>query len=156
MIRPKNYGAKRLSFEVLLGYNLTMNMFDKIVQWNNERGLIEKGFNHEKEVSFIIEELLESTGNYNSINAREKANAIAADITQGAQHDPAVIIDALFDTIIFATGAMAKLGYNPSDVMDEGFKEINSRTGTLIDGKFVKDTNVEMYKADFTRCKKNS
>jgi predicted HAD superfamily Cof-like phosphohydrolase len=130
-----------------------MNMFDKIVAWNTERGLIEKGFNHQKEVSFIIEELLESTGNYDSITAREKATEIALEITRDAQHEPEQIIDALFDTIIFATGAIVKLGYNPSDVMNEGFKEINSRTGTMVDGKFVKDPNAAKYTADFSTCK---
>lgn len=128
-------------------------MFEKIVKWNQERGLIKKGFDHTKETSFIIEELLESTGNYDSINARQRAEEIAKDITKDAEHDPEKIIDALFDIIIFATGAMAKLGYNPSLSMEEGFKEINSRTGTLIDGKFVKDQNAEMYTADFSKCK---
>ncbi|MFT7328069.1 MAG: hypothetical protein ACI870_000247 [Crocinitomicaceae bacterium] len=133
-----------------------MNMFEKIVQWNRERGLIEKGFNHTKETSFIIEELLESTGNYDSISARERATEIASQITHDAKHEPEVIIDALFDIIIFATGAMAKLGYDPTKAMDEGFKEINSRNGTLIDGKFVKNLDAEMYEADFTSCKLNS
>ena len=31
-----------------------MNMFEKIVRWNQERGLIERGFNHKIEASFII------------------------------------------------------------------------------------------------------
>lgn len=130
-----------------------MDMFEKIVQWNTERGLIERGFDHTKETSFIIEELLESTGNYDSINAREKAEKIANEITAGSKGNDEEIIDALFDIVIFASGAMAKLGYNPSKVMDEGFKEINSRTGTLVDGKFVKDPNAKKYEADFTNCK---
>ena len=129
-----------------------MNMFDKIVEWNRERGLLEKGFNHEKEVSFIIEELLESTGNYDSLSARNEAVAMAQKITADSQNNPDQIIDTLFDIIIFATGAMAKLGYNPSKVMDEGFREINSRTGTLVDGKFVKDPNTQTYTADFSTC----
>ncbi len=129
-----------------------MNMFDKIVEWNRERGLLEKGFDHEKEVSFIIEELLESTGNYDSLSARNEAVAMAQKITADSQNNPDHIIDALFDIIIFATGAMAKLGYNPSKVMDEGFREINSRTGTLVDGKFVKDPNAQTYTADFSTC----
>lgn len=130
-----------------------MDMFEKIVQWNTERGLIERGFDHTKETSFIIEELLEATGNYDSISAREKAEKIANEITVGSKGNNEEIIDALFDIVIFASGAMAKLGYNPSKVMDEGFKEINSRTGTLIDGKFVKDPHAKKYKADFTKCK---
>lgn len=132
-----------------------MNMFEKIIEWNRERGLIKRGFNHVKETSFIVEELLESTGNYDSITARDKASEIASQITLNAKHEPEVIVDALFDIIIFATGAMAKLGYDPTKVMDEGFKEINSRTGSMIDGKFVKDPSAEMYVADFINCKLN-
>ncbi|MAQ77293.1 hypothetical protein CL684_02095 [Candidatus Campbellbacteria bacterium] len=129
-----------------------MDMFEKIVRWNEERGLLGKEFDHQKEVSFILEELLESTGNFDSISARERAEQLAAEITQNTQHDNETIIDALFDIMIFATGAMAKLGYNPSKVMDEGFKEINSRTGNLVDGKFIKDPQAKKYEADFSTC----
>lgn len=132
-----------------------MNMFEKIVQWNNERGLIERGFDHTNEVSFIIEELLESTGNIKSEEARERALHYANEIITNPDGNPESVIDALADIIVYATGAMAKIGYNPSDVMDEVYKEINSRTGTLIDGKFVKDLDAETYTADFTRCKLN-
>lgn len=130
-----------------------MNMFEKIIIWNKERGLIKRGFNHQKEVSFIIEELLESTGNYDSISAREKAETLASEITKNTQAQPEQIIDALFDIIVFATGAMAKLGYDPTKVTEEGFKEINSRTGKLVDGKFIKDVDAEMYTANFSNCK---
>lgn len=130
-----------------------MDMFEKIIEWNRERGLLEKGFNHEKETSFIIEELLESTGNYNSINAREKAEQYAKEITSDVNSKDHEVIDALADIIVFATGGIAKLGYNPSAVMNEVYKEINSRTGTLIDGKYVKDPNAKKYEADFTHCK---
>ena len=78
-----------------------MNMFEKIVKWMHQRGLIAKGFDHTNEASYIIEELLESTGNYDSINAREKALHIATEITKNTKHDPEKIIDALFDIIIF-------------------------------------------------------
>jgi predicted HAD superfamily Cof-like phosphohydrolase len=132
-----------------------MDMFQKIVQWNQQRGLLTKGFNHQKEVSFIIEELLESTGNYDSLTAREKAEEIASQITADSQENPEHIIDALGDIIVFATGAMAKLGYNPSSIMNEVHKEIDSRTGTLIEGKFVKDLDAQKYTADFTNCKLN-
>ena len=118
---------------------ICMDMFQKIVAWNRQRGLLAKGFNHQKEVSFIIEELLESTGNYDSLSAREKAGEMATEITINSQENPDQIIDALADIIVFATGAMAKLDYDPSAVMNEVHKEINSRTGSLIDGKFVKD-----------------
>ena len=132
-----------------------MDMFQKIIKWNKERGLLERGFNQEKETSFIVEELLEASGNYNSLDAREKATQYAKEITKDSKGNEHEIIDALFDIIIFATGAMGKLGYNPTQVMEEGFMEINSRTGVMIDGKFVKDTNAETYTADFSKCKTN-
>ncbi len=130
-----------------------MDIFEKIVLWNKERGLLEEGFNYKKEVSFIAEELLESTGKYNSINAREKAELLTQEIASSESKDKEVIADAFADIIVFATGALAKLGYNPSKIMDEVYKEIDSRKGKLIEGKFVKDTNVIPYKANFEICK---
>ena len=130
-----------------------MTIFEKIVKWNNERGLIEKGFNHSKEVSFIIEELLESTGKYDSLSAREKSEIISKEIVVSDDVNKEKIIDAFADIIVFATGAIAKNGYNPDKVMEEVCKEIDSRKGKLIDGKFVKDKDVEMYKPDFEGCK---
>ncbi len=131
-----------------------MTIFDQIVKWNEERKLLEKGFNQEKEVSFIVEELLESTGKYDSLTARTKAEAITKDICQDLDTNPETVIDALADIIVFATGGMAKLGYDPNTVMSEVLKHINSRTGKIIDGKFVKDTDVEIYQPDFNKAKK--
>ena len=132
-----------------------MDMFEKIVDWNEERGLIKQGFNHEKEISFIIEELLESTGNYNSESAQVRAQNYAQEIMFGAEHNKDNIIDAMGDIIVFATGAIAKNGYNPSLVMEEIYKEINSRKGLLVSGKFVKNSNAERYYANFSHCKNN-
>lgn len=130
-----------------------MDIFQKIVRWNEERGLIERGFDHAKEASFIVEELLESTGNYDSITAREQAMTYANEMIGTAEASKEQIVDAMADIIVFATGAIAKNGYDPSKVMDEVYKEINSRTGKLIDGKFVKDTDAKIYQADLGSCK---
>lgn len=62
------------------------------------------------------------------------------------------IVDAFADIIVFSTGAIIKNGYNPEKVMDEVLKEIESRSGKIIDGKFVKDLNVKTYKANFSEC----
>jgi len=130
-----------------------MSILKKIVDWNNERGLIKKGFNHEIEMSFIVEELLESTGKFNSEDAREEALKIAKVINEDSKAEPEHIIDAFADIIVFATGAIAKNGYDPDKVMDEVYKEIDSRKGKLVDGKFVKDLDAERYIADFSECK---
>jgi predicted HAD superfamily Cof-like phosphohydrolase len=117
--------------------------------------LIEKGFNHKVEMAHIIEELMESTGKEDSLSARELAEKKADVILAGSKNtNKEEIVDAFADIIVFATGSIAKLGYNPEKVMDEVLKEIESRTGKMIDGKFVKDPNPEMYKADFSKAKK--
>jgi len=125
-----------------------MDLFQKIVKWNEERNLLSKPFNHEKEVSFIVEELLESTGSYNSETARDYAAEIVTETNPTKEE----IVDAFADIIVFATGAITKCGYSPSQVMDEVYTEINSRTGKIVEGKFVKDTDVVPYKADFSKC----
>jgi len=131
-----------------------MDMFQKIVEWNRERGILQLEFNQVKETSFIVEELLESTGHYDSVSAREKALVLAADIVGTPDTSPEQIVDAYADIIVFATGAMAKLGYDPSKVMEEVYKEIHSRTGEMVEGKFVKNPEAKVYQADFTDCKR--
>lgn len=130
-----------------------MDILTKIVEWNKERGLIERGFNHKKEASFIIEELLESTGNYDSLSAQENVDTYTNEIITDTPENTEILVDAWADIIVFATGAIAKLGYDPKAVMDEVYKEISSRTGTLIDGKFVKDPTAKIYKAELAKCK---
>lgn len=132
-----------------------MNMFEKIVKWQEERGLDKDPFNHVKETSFILEELLESTGYFDSVTAREKALQYANDIVGETSPTPEQVVDAWADIIVFATGAIMKLGYNPSKVMDEVYQEINSRTGKMVDGKFVKDPEAKLYEANFKNCKRD-
>jgi len=130
-----------------------MDWFQRVLEWNKERNLLALGFNHEQETSFIVEELLESTGNYNSETARDLAKEKAVELVGDTDTEPEKIVDAFADIIVFATGAIAKLGYEPSAVMEEVYKEINSRTGKIVDGKFVKDKDVVPYQADFSQCK---
>lgn len=130
-----------------------MTFFEKIKAWNEERGLPDLPFDHKKQVSFIIEELLESTGNYDSLSARDKATEMAKEITQDAQHNDEAIVDAFGDIIVFSIGVLLNLGYDPDKAMEEVYKEINSRTGTVVDGKFIKDPDAERYYADFSDCK---
>jgi hypothetical protein len=131
-----------------------MDFFQKIVVWNEERNLLAPGFEHVRETSYILEELLESTGAYDSETARVKAKELAAELIGNTLVQPEVALDAWADIIVFASGAIAKMGYDPSKVMDEVYKEVNSRTGQLIDGKFVKDKDVIPYQADFSVCRR--
>jgi hypothetical protein len=130
--------------------------FQAIVDWNKERGLDKLPFDLVKEVSFIFEEALESSGRYTSESAREKAQEMAEKMVGGSEADPDAVVDAFADMIVFAVGAMLKAGYDPSLVVVETFKAINSRTGKLIDGKFVKDPDVVRYEPDYSICKIDS
>jgi len=131
-----------------------MDIFQKIIAWNESRGLLARGFNLETEIANIAEELLESTGKHDSESARAEAIDFAQKISKESKPSPEEIVDAFADIIVYATGSIAKSGYNPSLVMEEVYKEINSRTGKLIDGKFVKDLDSVKYKADFSKCTK--
>ena len=66
-------------------------------------------------------------------------------------------VDAYCDIVVFAIGAILKLGYVPELALLETAKEINSRVGSMVNGKFEKDLSEEAkancYKAKYDECK---
>jgi len=136
---------------------MALTAFKKIKKWNEDRGLITNfdKFNLENEVSFIVEELIEGTKDIESIKARKWAKRITWLIFKipGVQASREMMVDAFADIIVFATGAIYKLGYDTDKVMKEVQKELDDRTGKLVDGKFIKDKKETRYIADFTDCK---
>lgn len=109
-----------------------MNIFERIVEWNRERRLLEFP-SHMKEASFIAEELSEFL----------RANCVEDRV------------DAMADIIVFAVGYMAKVGLSPEMVMDECLKHIESRKGYFDEkqGKFIKTTpKEEMYSPRYLEC----
>ena len=129
------------------------SIFTKITDWYEVRGLWKIPFNHERETSFIIEELLESTGKYNSLTARDIAEKMAKEITSSGTGTKEEVADAFGDIIVFCVGTIKRQGYNPEMVLEEVYKKINSRTGKIINDKFVKNQDPNMYKANFDKCK---
>lgn len=129
--------------------------FKQIKKWNDDRGLLHKEFNLQNEISFIVEELIESSSNLESKKARKWSKWITRIIllVPGTNKIKENMVDAFCDIIVFASGAIYKLGYDVDKSMIEVQKELNDRTGVLIDGKFVKDKKENPVKADFTRCK---
>jgi len=108
-----------------------MTVFEDIKKFNKERGLL-KEFNMDNEVAMLKEELQEF------IEATSEKE----------------MIDALCDIIVVATGGILKLGYDPEKAMKETTMEILSRKGKINEsGKFIKDKNVETYKADYKKAK---
>jgi predicted HAD superfamily Cof-like phosphohydrolase len=127
-------------------------MQNRIKQWNEDRGLLARGFDLRKESSFILEELIEMLYDIPSIEANEIALDIIDDmpIVHNSVNDK---VDAFCDIIVFATGALYKLGIDADKAMDENLKEIEDRTGSIVEGKFIKDIKVKPYKANYNKCK---
>ncbi len=131
-----------------------MSILREIVQWNNIRGLIDKGYNHSNERSFILEEVIETSTPIESKTANKIARIIGTVISWiPGKTTPEQKVDGYCDMIVFATGAIAKLGYDPDKSMSEVMKELADRTGEMVNGKFVKDVKENPYKADFSVCK---
>ena len=132
-----------------------MEIINRIVKWNEERQLDKQQFDLKIESTHILEELIEAqSNNIESEKARQLANQIYGFLQIPEEKNEKNIVDAFADIIVYAIGSILKLGYNPIDVMDEVLKEIESRTGTIIDGKFIKDKNAITYKANFNKCKR--
>ena len=103
----------------------------RIIRWNKDRN-IPKVFDSEKEYKMILSELKEL----------EFAETISDEV------------DAFCDIMVFATGALWKLGYDPDKAMVETLKEIESRGGSFNTktGKWQKEITGKEYKADFMKC----
>lgn len=156
----------------------------RIVKWNEERQLIKtlQDLDMVNEMSFIIEEVIEGITNTKSEIARESAIKLSKLIASGSleyvlnevakqgifdfcvphkiikptQENRERFADALGDCKVFSAGAIRKAQYDPDIVMDEVLQEIESRIGSIQNGKFVKDKSPEAqekwYKADFTKA----
>ena len=140
----------------------------EMIRFQTDRGLDKKEFNIDNEMKLIMEELLEAKGvkddenkTYSKLMVRRLnsiVDMVIADeperFVKPTDHDQ---VDAFCDAMEFLSGAILKKGYNPILALDEMTKQINSRTGKFIDGKFEKDRSPEAkakeYQADFTNAK---
>ena len=133
---------------------IKLSTLQRIVEWNEKRGLLDKGFDKKLETSFLIEEILEFNGCKGEV--KELARQLAEDIDneyitynldiEYVEPDSQDIIDGLGDLIIFATGAMAKKlkAINSPHSVDDIINLImdaNDRKGSKTDayGKITKD-----------------
>ena len=147
-----------------------MDAIKSIVKFQKDRELDKKPFNDVNEQINIVEELLEAVGldvtKENRIKLEERWVDFISDIefedvvdrkTRFVQMMEDEKVDAFGDIIVFAVGAILKLGYDPERVLLEIGKEINSREGSMIGGKFEKDLSIEAmakwYRANFAECK---
>ena len=144
------------------------NTIYELMRFQSDRGLDKKHYNDLNEHVNIVEELIESRDyNVPKENRNRLAAALGFFMSDLVNKDIAIRtdntvtdedkVDAYGDIIVFAIGAIMKLGYNPNEVLVEVGKEINSREGEMVDGKFEKYLDdvhrAKWYKADFTKCK---
>jgi len=97
-----------------------VSVFELIREWADERGITKNG-----DVKTQYIKLLEETG--------ELAEAILKD-------DQADIVDAIGDAVVVLTNLATLAGVNIEHCIDTAYGEISNRTGSMINGTFVKDT----------------
>ena len=140
-----------------------INPIDELIRFQTDRGLNKQPYNPLNEATNTFEEVLESLG-YDVPKASRPLlkDKLSLFIDQLITHGivcrigtrPHDRIDAHADQIVFAVGALLKLGMCPNAVLTETAKEINSRVGTMVDGKFEKDLTKsdDWYTADYSNC----
>jgi len=142
-------------------------MIKSIERFARERDIDKLSPNDDAFAANIIEEVLEHRGyvitpemrttlkdKFNSfVVSLEEENIITFSTAKGIEGK----VDAMADIVVFSITEMMKFDYKPTCVLREVSKEINSRKGKIVDGKFEKfkpgqDGYVEPYKADYRRC----
>ena len=142
-----------------------MNPIKEIERFVSERQLNQMEFSKVDYGANVLEELFELYG-YSVPKELRGALKVAIDelISQFANtvglekldqdHNEA---DALGDIVVFSIDGLMKLGYDPEKTLIEIAREINSREGGIIDGKFQKYTDEahrsKWYKADLDGAK---
>lgn len=97
-----------------------VSVFDLIRSWAKERGITDKG-----DIKTQYVKLQEETG--------ELAQAIL-------QNNQADIIDAIGDAVVVLTNLATLAGVDIEHCINTAYGEISNRTGSMINGTFVKET----------------
>ena len=144
--------------ESVTGVLLIDDPIREIERFQKDRLLDRQIFDFKVEVINILEELVEMTG-IQSASARKIAEEIFKNYFKSKIiANNYALVDCFNDIRVFSIGAIMKLGYDPKCTLLEVSKEINSRVGEIVDGKFIKDKSPEAqanwYKADFVGCKR--
>jgi len=92
--------------------------FELIRQWAQERGIYDKGNSHTQYVKLM-----------------EEAGELAAALLNKDSYE---IKDAIGDIVVVLTNLAALEGMQIENCIDSAYKEIANRTGTMLNGTFVK------------------
>ncbi len=126
----------------------TMNILEELYE---AHGI---GDNKERLLAKNLYKLIEK-----NIETLKKYIKMGSDLNGITVEEPTVDmqVDAFCDMQVFAGGEVGKLGYKNEMCLLEVGKEINSREGTIINGKFEKfkteEAMAKWYKANFDKCR---
>jgi len=142
----------------------------EMMLYQSERGLDKLEYNPLNEASMVFEEILESLG-YNLDKSKRNVlkdrleefveelyfDCITTKLDK-SEYTGHNVVDPHLDQIELNVGAIMKLGYDVNKSILEMTKEIRSRKGEIINGKFEKFTKddpryAEPYKADYSKTK---
>lgn len=99
-----------------------MTTLDKIRQWAHDRNLVE-GSDRFRQIVKLVEEQGE----------------LAAGIAKGNE---ALVIDSIGDMVVVLTIIAAQSGVNIEACIDAAYDEIKDRKGRMVDGVFLKESDL--------------
>lgn len=99
-----------------------MSRFDDIVAWADQRNIID-GASMQTQFVKLIEEVGE----------------LAEGIAKGR---PEAIVDGIGDAVVVLTILAAQAGTNISDCIETAWNEIKDRKGRMVNGTFVKESDL--------------
>ena len=127
-----------------------MSALSEIKRFFTDRGLDKQPHDQDLANMNVLEEMLEGYGCKDTGDRKYAKKVldylvstvgviIVEDIDLFELPDETTIVDSIGDTIVFKCDELVKMGYDPELVLYEVAKEINSRKGSIVNGKFTKD-----------------
>lgn len=136
-----------------------MDAIKGIIKFQTERLLDKQDFAHRVEVINILEELFETLGLQSEYARHQAVEVYDKNFSGKLIVTKEELVDCFCDIIVYSIGALLKLKVDPVCALQETAKEINSRVGKIIDGKFIKDKSqkaqANWYKANYNKCINN-
>lgn len=144
---------------------------DRVREWNEDRGLLDRPFNVENETRMLLSELdeyicaLEENDVHEQIDAILDINVVLIGSILKSKHQNIDIVNEFNDFTYWENllnasfDKIRKIGYEPKCCFNECLLEIESRVGSINieTGKFEKDKSKEAqskwYKANYELCR---
>ena len=118
-----------------------------ILSLNNDHCFVR--FEDKEEIPFHNDNLEKLTANEPRPEIKSSLAEEFGELAQGmAKNKPDQIKDSIGDMYVVLTILSMQLGLNIGNCIKEAYDEINDRKGRMIDGVFVKESDIELIEAD--------